>query len=212
MTPEKIYDAVNWFLGNHEHRLQNCFMFAWESDFFAISKSHYSVEVEVKVSRSDYLADFKKPKHKLFENVAKTIYCRNDGLSKEGFQVKDPAEKYGWKWVYYESTRVSFVNPQELTPNKFYFACPEGMVKPEEVPSYAGLIYLPHEYSTSAPCYEAKKAPFMHKHRKDFTGDLMGKYYYRVLDARRELGLVLHRHELNEFASADVKKIIKMLK
>ncbi|PPK99006.1 hypothetical protein [Parapedobacter indicus] len=210
MTSDKIYDAVQWLYGNCDHRLQNVFIYNWESDFFCITKSHYSVEVEVKVSRSDFFADFKKPKHKLFENSRKTIYCRNDGTSKLGFQVKDPDSKYGWKWVYYESSNVTFINPQEFTPNKFYFACPENMVKPEEVPAYAGLIYVPDRFM-SVPCYEAKKAPFLHKFRKNFTGVLMSKYYHRVLNAKRQLSFLTFEHEKDEPIRKELEKIIKIL-
>ncbi len=58
---------------NYDYKLLNTFVFDWESDFFAKSKSGYTMEVEVKISRSDYFADFqKKEKHRLLlENFQK---------------------------------------------------------------------------------------------------------------------------------------------
>jgi hypothetical protein len=44
--------------------LPNIFYYYEESDVLAITKSDYFHEYEVKVSKSDYLADFKKKKHK----------------------------------------------------------------------------------------------------------------------------------------------------
>ena len=43
-------------------------MFNWESDFFAQSKGGYYVECEIKISRGDFFADFKKEKHRLFQD------------------------------------------------------------------------------------------------------------------------------------------------
>jgi hypothetical protein len=51
---------------NYNYKLCNTHVFAWESDFFCQSDSGYFIEVEVKISRSDFFIDFNKPKHKLF--------------------------------------------------------------------------------------------------------------------------------------------------
>jgi len=45
---------------NYEYKLFNAFVFNWESDFFAISKSGYSIEVEVKISKADFRIDAEK--------------------------------------------------------------------------------------------------------------------------------------------------------
>ena len=56
---------------------------------------------------------------------------------------------------------------QKKMPNQFYFACPTGVIKLEEVPEYAGLIYV--DYSTKKvhghvqPMTKVvKKAPMLH--------------------------------------------------
>lgn len=41
--------------------------------------------------------------------------------------------------------------------HQFYYACPQLMIKPEEIPEYAGLIYC-----TSTGAFIAKSAPALH--------------------------------------------------
>jgi len=165
---DKVYEGGRMFLDNHDYILNNVFMFNWESDLFAISKSGYSVEIEVKISRSDYLADFKKRKHDLFN-------------------TPDPAVEI---------------------PNRFYFACPEGMIKPEEVPSYAGLIWCESRY---ANYHVAKKAPILHRNKIDFTSRLLSKYYHTSLNTRSRLLQMLYRMNKNPFCEEDVRKEIKSI-
>lgn len=58
----------SYFNNQYTYRLSNAYVFKydWESDFFCINRTGYSFEVEIKVSRSDFKADFKKEKHRLF--------------------------------------------------------------------------------------------------------------------------------------------------
>lgn len=62
MITSKYIARKLWFseFKNYKYKLTNSFVFNWESDFFAISKSGYVVEVEIKISKSDFMADFKK--------------------------------------------------------------------------------------------------------------------------------------------------------
>lgn len=69
MDSSVIYKALYQYFLNYEYKLFNTFLYDWESDFFAQSKSGYRVEVEVKVSRGDFFKDFEKPKHKLFKDL-----------------------------------------------------------------------------------------------------------------------------------------------
>ena len=102
-----------------------------ESDVIAVSSSDVVKEFEIKISRSDFKADFKKKrKHDQLENPAK--YRR------------------------------------ECIPNKFYYVCPEGLIKPEEVPEYAGLIYVvPTKYlgRDDFTITYAKQAKYIHKEK-----------------------------------------------
>jgi hypothetical protein len=98
-----------------------------ECDVISISKSDYIYEYEVKISRSDFKADFKKPKHNL--------------ITEKNF-IK-------------ETKKETFY----LVPNYFYFVVPENLISIDEVPSYAGLIYV-----TETQDYNIiKKAPVIHK-------------------------------------------------
>ena len=84
-----------------------------ECDVISISKSDYIYEYEIKISRSDFKADFNKNKHKLM------------------------LEGIGTKLVLEKNTTDTWY----LTPNYFSFVVPKGLVSIDEIPSYAGLIY-----------------------------------------------------------------------
>jgi len=98
-----------------------------ECDVISISKSDFIYEYEVKISRSDFKADFKKPKHTL--------------ITEKKF-IKETK-----KDIFY------------LVPNYFYFVVPENLVNVEEVPEYAGLIYVTEKQDYNI----VKKAPIIHK-------------------------------------------------
>jgi len=98
-----------------------------ECDVISISKSDFIYEYEVKISRSDFKADFKKPKHNLI------------------------TEK---KFVITENVKTWY-----LVPNYFYFVVPENLISVEEIPEYAGLMYLNERGEFNI----IKKAPLIHK-------------------------------------------------
>lgn len=112
-----------------------------ECDVISISNSNYIYEYEVKISKSDFKADFKKKKHKLMLERKCTKYK----MIKENNQnIKDT--------IY-------------LTSNYFYFVVPEGLVDISEIPEYAGLIYITegHFFIT------IKKAPLLHKEKASYN-------------------------------------------
>lgn len=76
-------------------KICNAFIYDWESDFWAMDAKGETREFEIKISRSDFLADAKKAKH-----------SSDDGA------------------------------------NFFYYVCPEGLIKPNEVRPKYGLIYV----------------------------------------------------------------------
>lgn len=98
-----------------------------ECDVISISKSDFIYEYEVKISRSDFKADFKKPKHTL--------------ITEKKF-IKETKKE-----IFY------------LVPNYFYFVVPENLISVEEIPEYAGLMYLNEKGEFDI----IKKAPLMHK-------------------------------------------------
>lgn len=115
-----------------------------ECDILAISKADLIYEFEIKISRSDFKKDFtKEHKHKVLENRKAT--------------------QKSWRWKDGEK-----VNEQTWfqIPNYFTYLCPAGMIKPEEVPEYAGLLYISEDCTT----FEwIKKSPKLHDVRADLT-------------------------------------------
>lgn len=126
---------------------------AYESDFLCIRKSGYIDEIEVKVSRSDFKNDFKH-KEKKHQILSGTYFLTEE-------------EKKSYKDV----------NDIYLKPNRFYYACPDGLLKPEEIPDYAGLIYIEDKYFPKI----IKKAPLLHKNKIDLLRlNLEEKFYYAM--------------------------------
>ena len=66
-TEEFVLRALNRnYLSNPKYLINGLFVFDWESDYLAKTTAGYWYEVEVKISLSDFKADFKKEnKHKL---------------------------------------------------------------------------------------------------------------------------------------------------
>lgn len=95
-----------------------------ECDVISISKSDYIYEYEVKISKSDFKADFKKNKHKLM------------------LERKSVNESKNYYYI----------------PNYFYFVVTENLVSIDDIPEYAGLIYLVND-----KFIQIKKAPLLHK-------------------------------------------------
>jgi hypothetical protein len=72
------------------------------------------------------------------------------------------------------TSRIKIIPIETIkVPNQFYFACPTDLVKKEEVPDYAGLIYVDEHGCASL----IKKAPYMHKRPVDLTADLLHKFH-----------------------------------
>lgn len=168
MKAEDVYKSIEAFVYNHDFKLQNVFVHAWEADCFSVTSSKYTYEIEVKVSRSDFFADMKKPKHHFFKTlkggcgiypIAKTIY---------------PEGKY--------SNLVAQVVSHKNAPNKFFFACPVGLVEIHEVPKYAGLIYVMDSGSHRI----IKPAPFIHRDPFDQRTMLFDKYFYKWQNLKDE--------------------------
>lgn len=92
----------------------------FKPDILIITKSRFAIDIEIKISRADFKADFKKE--------TKHLYLK-DKLGKESY---------------------------------FYYAVPKGLVSIEEIPTYAGLIYVNVESVEIV-----KKAPLLSKHKID---------------------------------------------
>lgn len=97
-----------------------------ECDVLRITGSNLIYEYEIKASRSDFKAELKKKinKHEVLRGKHKTNpYVWNNGSinTEEVLQ-----ERWG------SVGRASF----------FYYVCPNGLIKPDEIPDFSGLIYV----------------------------------------------------------------------
>ena len=109
-----------------------------EADVLGINRNDYIYEYEIKRSRADYRADFKKDyKHrKLKEKESTRTYAE-------------------WKNGKKTGGTVTYI----VIPNRFYYVCVKDLIKKDEIPEYAGLIYVEDRGSFK----EIKKAPLLHK-------------------------------------------------
>lgn len=164
MKNKVLYNRVWYLFKSDEYKIENTYIFDWESDYFSLTKSGYSREVEIKVSKSDYKADFKKKKHIYL------LSCYN----KEGYFYKGKFR--GWKNKHQEIKW--FV---ENIPNRFYFAMPKNMIDIDEIPSYAGLIYV-DGWKTKV----IKKAPLLHRNKFDECR-LLSRYRNKYYKYRNKL-------------------------
>lgn len=179
-----VYAGCRQFNMNHDHRFENIFVHRWEADLFSVTKTGYCYEIEVKVSKSDFLADFKKPKHHLFSTI------------KNGYGIlKDPGilgYSINTKHPHCNLTAIP-VNSMNV-PNVFYFAMPWPVIKQirtTDIPDYAGLLHC-HENG-----YEVlKKAPYIHKDKVDPAKLLFDKYYWKYEQLRIQNSDLTNRLEV----------------
>lgn len=74
--------------------------------------------------------------------------------------------------------------------NRFYFVTPKGLIRPEEVPKYAGLIYHTGNWYFEI----AKNAPLIHKDKNRVDKDLY-RYICKRLAFRELMHKGKYRHE-----------------
>lgn len=175
-TEELIVDKLRWhFLGSStvRYHINGLYVFShtWESDFLALTKSGYLYEGEVKISKSDFKADFKKKdKHTLLRESYEKI---------EGVEGK-------------------------LRPHYFFYVVPENLITEDEVPEYAGLVYMTEHF----PYWKwVKQAPLLHKEKfTDEELNLQEKFYYNMV-SWKDKALTGYKKELE-----DTKKLLKEAK
>ena len=166
-TEYKIQQVLRkYFLAEStkKYDLFNLFIYQWESDYLAITRSDIAYECEIKISRQDFLNDSKKKnKHLIIEGNV-------DGIL------------YDWD-----------------RPNYFYYAVPDGLIGVDEVPDYAGLIYVNPGYISIV-----KQAPKQHDSKFDYERhNLMDKLYYNLNN---------YRDLYKESDVSELKKTINSLK
>ena len=112
-TEKKIRDILKMYFmspNTKKYEITNLYVYGWESDYLAVTKSMLAYEVEIKISRPDFKNDFKnkRDKHLLFE----------------------------------DGSMIGRFPKGSSMPNYFYYAVPDGLIGVDEVPDYAGLLYV----------------------------------------------------------------------
>ena len=146
----------------------------FECDILGITKSGYSVEYEIKRSRSDFFADFKKEKRIIDTNAP------DDGI-KRPFPGMFPKMKTILKHDLLEQK-------SDRGPNRFFYVVPRDLIKPEEIPEYAGLFFF-SEKEKQIRIELIKEAPKLHRSKfpeKDMNR-ILKNVYFRYWGARRAL-------------------------
>jgi len=176
-----------------------------EADWLSWLQSGYCWEIEIKVSRSDFKADFKKEKHDRFKNCmrGKFLGVKKGYVSKR--YPKSPSQAYFPELltiikrdrynrelgvrenvvVRYDEesyTSISYVDSKD-TPNKFWYIVPENLIEANEVPDYAGLMYIDDKNGITI----IKNAPFIHKKKHDVTKSFNKMYYCYEHQVRQSL-------------------------
>jgi len=167
LTAKHIYHYLlqSNFLTGQMLSIDNVHLFEFESDFLTVSKAGYMTEYEVKVSRSDFRADFKKSCSK-----------RNA----RGWRLKETVHKhvklamgsYGLK--------------------HFYFIAPEGIIPHDEVPDHAGLIEVTRHSKDNIDLQtnivkKAPKLPNCEKITDKQKAEISNKFYFKYNTAKLKL-------------------------
>ena len=176
-----VLDKIKHFISNPKYVMNNLYIFhhGWESDYCAVTKSDYIYEIEVKISRADFKNDKKKKrKHQVLEGTYKP-------------RKKGDVNEWG---------SLCQIDEKVYKPHYFYYAVPQGLISVDEVPEYAGLIYVTEN---GFPYEVVKKAPQLHKEK--YTAqelNLIDKFYYNMLHWKEKF------YE-NSRESVHLRKIIK---
>jgi hypothetical protein len=179
LTEQSIQRRLNHVFASWKYNVDGLFVFEWESDKLIWTKTGYIYEFEIKISRADFKNDFKNKKEK---------HIILKGPTEEERFMPSFYQSYEWNKHLYNSiddckARIkpgdSHLIESHKKPNYFYYAVPEGLIQPEEVPEYAGLIYILKEYRYERQSYViVKKAPCLHKQKyKDGELNLAEKFW-----------------------------------
>ena len=177
-----IQNALNNFfaLNTVKYFIENLFVFDWESDKLIETKSGYIYEFEIKISKSDYKNDFKHKvdKHVILEGEEKY----GDKFLPKYYELKEESKKRGGEngeqlFMKYVSESKRYYISEYKRPNYFYYAVPKDMLKVEDVPEYAGLVYV----DETGKLQIIKQAPKLHKEKySDSELNLSEKFYYNM--------------------------------
>lgn len=188
ISERDLQQAVRRLFHNHQYILVNTYVFGWESDLFSVTKSGNVYEVEMKISKADYRKDFEKEKHFYFKHAgAGRIHERNPQEKADYGNYNHEYDYSVRKMIYYPYCKSEWHDSTKFfIPNRFYYACPPGIIEPRDLPKYAGLIHVKDRYEAVI----IKQAPQMHKRYlldEKLAKTLLLKFWYLSQSQRYHL-------------------------
>jgi hypothetical protein len=156
----------------------------WEADLASVSKTGMLYEFEIKTSRSDFLADFKKSMRTYVAGEAGRN--KHDAMERKLHGSDMPRTEW--------EIRRNMPPRQYWTPNYFYFITPEGLLNADDLPPYAGLLEFKDGYASNAVI--ARKPQRLHKAavgedakvQKMFLHKLTNTVAYRLTGVNYKVG------------------------
>jgi len=127
--------------------MPNTFWRGYECDILSLSKGETVFEYEIKISRADFLKDFKK-------GVYNNEFFVDSGWKKTPIELK------------HQTTRSHY----------FYYVCPVGLISPEEIPEKYGLIYYHENTRTAFNALKIIKKAKMIKADKPTHDEIIGLF------------------------------------
>lgn len=208
LTEQSIQQRLNHFFASYKYKADGLYVFSWESDKLIWTKSGYIYEFEIKISRSDFKNDFKHKKEKHIVLASTIDRDKAKEIQMSLFEQKEQENRH-WSREMLESRYgdIDAMVKGKRMPNYFYYAVPTGMLEPDEVPPYAGLIYIDSEYRYVKQSYRIiKEAPQLHKTKyTDAELNLGEKFYYNWQTALR------HQHDAAKRADTAEGKLKREL-
>lgn len=154
ISERRFQDAIYHHRFGDKIIVPNAHYFCGENDVVSVNKSDFVSEFEIKISKADFKADFKK--------------TEKHDLLKRCYEQK-------WRKQYYSGGFLPY-------PNYFYYVVPQDMISVSDVPDYAGLIIINSRgmafKKKNAPRLHSDKIT-----AKQFE-DLMRKMFHRYWNLR----------------------------
>jgi len=175
---------------NHDYVLENQYIFYWESDYFGITKTGYVWEIEVKISVSDFRADFQKNfKHRcLMFNKQKLVAHENqETITRKPAGMIEKNGRLVRQWEDVGEGYCRLIYGKNIIPNRFFYAAPAEIASKvaKLVPKYAGLLAIGDRNEIKV----IKNAPLLHREKmfEQLKTTLLSKFYYLSERQRVEL-------------------------
>lgn len=126
------------------------------------------------------------------------FFCVDDEGYASEFEIKISRADFKGDFKKYKHLLFRKMNKRGLLmPNKFYYVVPDGMVSPDDIPRYAGLIYV-----VGSHLKVVRRAPYLHKEKRDYRRIIAPKVYERYAIQRRQLAVV-------RYENMELKKMIR---